>query len=342
MANRATTNIFELLSDEPTPVAPKAEVVADKKPASTGPKDTVGSQKAVGKPANRPAAAGSKAVEQTNGSTSVNPAPYRKERSEGQQGDRHTREGRGRGRGGRGREFDHHVSGTGRPANENKKRGGGGHNWGKTDEAWDSVPEAGHATEEVKTDGQADSEAKPAEGDIVVVEPKEPVEPEPKQVSYEEYLATKAQAAKELAEKYNLKSDKRTVVDAGDLKNVTVIDKKNETAAAAAAVTSTQVRAKEGAKIKDGSHLLNFKQPVEERSSRGGRGGRGGDRGGRGGRGGGSTRGDRGDRGGRGGRGGARGASRPAATSAPKQGGATFDATQVNDAAFPSLAAGKA
>ena len=335
MANRATTNVFELLSDEPTPVV-KAEVVADKKPTQAASKEPIGSQKAA---TNRPAAAGSKPAAQSNGavqgSTTGNPAPYRKERQEGR--DRHTRDGRGRGRGGRGRDFDRHLSGTGRPPTENKKRGGGGHNWGKQqDEAWDAVPEA---TEEAKTDATtpaADTEAKPAEGEAPAAEKQEPVEPEPKQVSYEEYLAQKAQASKALAEKYNLKTDKRTVTDAADLKNVTVLDKKKEEAAEdATSAAGTQVR-KDAGKVKDASHLLNFKVPVEERPSRGGRG--------RGGRGGSRGSGRGGAERGRGGRGGARGGgARP--SSGPRQGGpqrGAFDATQVDDTAFPSLGAGKA
>lgn len=71
--------------------------------------------------------------------------------------------------GARGREFDRHVSGTGR-GREGKKGGAGKHNWGKEGEG----AEEGAAGEKRETTG--------ADGEVVVEE-------EDNSLTYEEYLA---------------------------------------------------------------------------------------------------------------------------------------------------------
>lgn len=128
-------------------------------------------------------------------------------RGRGRGGARGRGGGRGRGRGGGGsgepREFDRHVSGTGRRDVE-RREGRGKYNWGgegETDRPRRNRRPQGENGEEATEEAPVDVDA-PAEEAVEVepeveAEPEPYVEPEPETRSYEEYLEAQKNAALE-------------------------------------------------------------------------------------------------------------------------------------------------
>lgn len=301
----ATTNLFELLSDE----APAQQVPAKKDSASAPSKTSkplVGGQKAGSSQPQR-------ANNQVNKSGSSNTPKQSRSNDRGNRGSQNAPfetfsnvpEGRVRKefnnksrdrprRGGRGREFDRSVSGTGRSQVENKKSGGGSHNWGRTDakKQWEEATTEESQVEVQHSDKPVEEEAAPE-----VVQ-----EPEEVQLSLDDFEKLRLAKSKELAEKYGLQKERRVIEPP---KDVTALPLKRELPKQSAQSTSsnTAQTTQGGVSITD---LFNVVPAKSDRGrfdrKRGGRGGRGQN----------DRKGSKNQR--------------------------TFDATKVDDKSFPALA----
>ena len=183
--------MFDALADEPfTPAKPAKAVAAApaKAPVTKGP---VGGQKKSDAPKRDTQASSSQAT-----SSGQLLGEVRKDASKGprhKHAPRTTQEGKIRGR-----EFDRH-SGTGRPANENKRQGGGSRNWGNVKdaqadhEAVSSVP-----VEQLEGVPVVEGAAAPVEGAEVAAEIKVEAEPEVKTQSLASFRAEQAKKQKDL------------------------------------------------------------------------------------------------------------------------------------------------
>jgi len=143
--------------------------------------------------------------------------------------------GRGRGRGGRGRgdvrgkrEFDHHVSGTGRDRRA-KKEGAGKYNWGVDGEEGEDKRRPRRTDRKPADEKAEDGEEDKAEADGEKVAEKKAPEPEPEEeednsVSYAEYLANKADVDEDVNRQV-----REVEIDESQFKSSAVVEKEEET-----------------------------------------------------------------------------------------------------------------
>lgn len=185
-----SANMFDALADEPVVAHKPAAAAAATKPAAKAP---VGGLKKSDVPKRDTQASSSQAT--TSGHLL---GEVRKDTTKGprhKHAPRTTQEGKIRGR-----EFDRH-SGTGRPANENKRQGGGSRNWGNVKDAQaDHEAVASVPVEALEGAPAATTEASvaPVEGAEVAVVEAKVEEEEPKTQSLSSFKAERAKKQKDL------------------------------------------------------------------------------------------------------------------------------------------------